>query len=68
VQTPRVRAVLARSAVRSALILLDRLAPSASHIRRHLADGRPDVLVVSPLVFPKSREVEYAKAIDGLPL
>ena len=65
-RAPRLRALLAWSGVRSALILVDRWAPPDSQLRKQLADGRPDVLVVSPLVFPKSREIEYAKAAIAL--
>ena len=71
----RVQRLLANGAVhglivsapgRAMLRSIDRLLPASSSVVARVSMLRPDVVVVTPMVFPASGDVEYAKAARAL--
>jgi hypothetical protein len=66
VRLPPVRRLLGTRPAFAALGALERLAPAADAIVRHLEAERPDVVVASPANLKNSEEIEYVKAARRL--
>lgn len=62
----RVRRLLARPQTRTWIERLESYVWPAANVVRHVAEHRPDVLVISPMNMRFSEEVEYAKAAKQL--
>jgi hypothetical protein len=63
---PGVRAALKAPLAWQALRMVERLTPPDAAIVRWLQSNRPDVVVASPVIIPRTDEVEYLKAAAAL--